>query len=95
MMAVLALWLLGAAALFAIMWLPPARFCAIIARVPAPVFMMAMPFRQMWMVARGGRLQSGSPAPDFELRRQDKSGTVRLSSHAGSRPVVLIFGSYT
>jgi peroxiredoxin len=34
-------------------------------------------------------------APDFELRRLKGEGKVRLSSHRGQRPVLLIFGSYT
>ena len=42
----------------------------------------------------------GDPAPDFELSRADVADPtpgppVRLSSFAGSRPVVLIFGSLT
>ena len=37
----------------------------------------------------------GDAAPDFELERHDGSGTVRLSSFRGARPVVLIFGSLT
>ena len=42
--------------------------------------------------------QPGDTAPDFELRRlDDEPGAqpVRLSSHAGKRPVALVFGSYT
>jgi hypothetical protein len=42
--------------------------------------------------------QPGDTAPDFELRRlNDESGAgrVRLSDHAGKRPVALVFGSYT
>ena len=37
----------------------------------------------------------GEGSPDFELPRHDGDGTVRLSSFAGHRPVVLIFGSLT
>jgi hypothetical protein len=37
----------------------------------------------------------GDAAPDFELRRLDGSGTVRLSSLVESQPVALVFGSYT
>lgn len=37
----------------------------------------------------------GEPSPDFELPLHDGSGTVRLHSHRGKRPVVLIFGSLT
>ncbi len=49
------------------------------------------------------KLRVGDPAFDFELRRLDASDgvsretgeTVRLSSFSGSRPVALVFGSYT
>ena len=37
----------------------------------------------------------GDPAPDFELRRLDGEGTVRLSSLCAEKPVALVFGSYT
>lgn len=56
---------------------------------------LVLPFSTLWSIARGGKLHVGDPAPDFELRRQDKSGSVRLSSFKADRPVVLVFGSYT
>jgi hypothetical protein len=37
----------------------------------------------------------GAEAPDFELPRLAGSGSVRLSSFRGAKPVALIFGSYT
>ena len=37
----------------------------------------------------------GEISPDFELWCRDRSGTVRLSSFRGHRPVVLVFGSLT
>ena len=37
----------------------------------------------------------GEPAPDFELTPPDGGAKVRLSSFRGSKPVALIFGSYT
>jgi hypothetical protein len=37
----------------------------------------------------------GATAPDFDLPRREGKGRVRLSSHRGKRPVVLIFGSFT
>jgi hypothetical protein len=37
----------------------------------------------------------GDRAPDFELRRLDGEGSVRLSSLLAERPVALVFGSYT
>jgi hypothetical protein len=44
---------------------------------------------------REGNLKVGDPAPDFDLKRLDGKGRVKLSSFTGKRPVVLIFGSYT
>ena len=37
----------------------------------------------------------GDLAPDFKLKTLDGKRTVRLRSHRGQQPVVLIFGSYT
>ncbi len=37
----------------------------------------------------------GAEAPDFTLPRLDSTEQVRLSSFRGSKPVALIFGSYT
>ena len=43
-----------------------------------------------------GPPQAGDPAPDFDLPlASDMKRTVKLSSHAGKKPVALIFGSYT
>lgn len=91
------LWLVLSVALFAIMRLPPASFAHQIGRIPRPLLRLAplLPFETMWNVARAGALREGDPAPDFDLPRQDKSGRVKLSSHFGDRPVVLVFGSYT
>lgn len=44
---------------------------------------------------REGKLKVGDPAPDFELKRLEGKGEVKLSSFKGKRPVVLVFGSYT
>jgi hypothetical protein len=37
----------------------------------------------------------GDTAPDFELPRVDRPGTLRLGTLAAEQPVALIFGSYT
>ena len=37
----------------------------------------------------------GDVAPDFELHDVNGNNPVRLSSFIGSKPVALIFGSYT
>ena len=37
----------------------------------------------------------GDAAPDFTLPARDGSGTIQRSVHQGSRPLVLVFGSFT
>lgn len=98
--------LLGAIAVLAIAWVcflgvvyakmtsPPEQFGAFMAKLPTPAYFV-FPFETMWSRARAGILHTGDMAPDFELSALDKSGTVRLSSFRGSKPVALIFGSYT
>ena len=44
---------------------------------------------------RQGDLRTGDPAPDFKLEVMRTHEKIELSSFAGDRPVVLIFGSYT
>jgi hypothetical protein len=73
---------------------PPEQFAMVMARVgPAPFLLF--PFETMWKQARFGKLHPGDAAPDFNLPLLGKSETVRLSSFRNTRPVVLIFGSYT
>jgi hypothetical protein len=73
---------------------PPEQFAMVMARVgPAPFLLF--PFETMWKQARFGKLRPGDAAPDFDLPLLGKSETVRLSSFRNTRPVVLIFGSYT
>jgi len=92
--ALLLLYVLFLAAVYLLMRQPPETFAMAIAKLPRPL-MMAFPFEPMWLSARAGSLTPGQPAPDFELERHDRSGRIRLSSYRGSRPVVLVFGSYT
>jgi len=73
---------------------PPERFGAIMSHVPDFAFMI-LPFRPFWMSARAGSLRVGDAAPDFELPTIDHQHSVKLSSEYQSKPVVLIFGSYT
>jgi hypothetical protein len=73
---------------------PPDVFGRIIARTPM-LFMMVLPFEPLWMRARAGSVKPGDMAPDFRLPTLDRKETVQLSSYRGSRPVVLVFGSYT
>jgi hypothetical protein len=88
------LYAVSCAALYWLMRKPPEEFAAGFARLPM-VSMMLLPFEPLWMRARAGDLDAGESAPDFELPTLDKSGRVRLSSHRGQRPVLLVFGSYT
>jgi len=64
------------------------------AHMPIPGYFV-LPFETLWMRARAGTIHVGDTAPDFKLSLVDKSGNVQLSSFRGSKPVVLIFGSYT
>ncbi len=65
-------------------------------KLPGPVAFLAFPFETLWTKARAGELAVGDAAPDFSLRKLDKSDTVQLSTlTAQGKPVCLIFGSYT
>ena len=44
---------------------------------------------------RSGELAVGDPAPDVELVALNGSSRFRLHEKIGSRPLVLVFGSYT
>jgi hypothetical protein len=91
---VAALYGVACAGIYTAMCQPPERFGAIMQHVPDFAFMI-LPFRPFWMSARAGSLHVGDAAPDFELPTIDHRQTVRLSSQYASKPVVLIFGSYT
>ncbi len=86
-------WAVFTLTVYAWMRMPPEQFAAKMAKLP-PAAMMLAPFETMWSRARGGSLQPGDAAPDFDLESVDKTSRVRLSSERG-RPVVLVFGSYT
>ncbi len=73
---------------------PMGQFAAFMAKLPMAAMMVA-PFESMWNVARAGTVHPGDMAPDFRLKTRDGKSEVTLSSFRGSRPVVLIFGSYT
>jgi hypothetical protein len=82
------------AALYAAMRQPPERFGAIMSHAPL-VAMLLLPFKPLWMQARAGHLQVGDRAPDFSLRPLHGEERVTLSQQYASKPVVLVFGSYT
>jgi hypothetical protein len=91
-----ALWAVSCVALYRVMRQPPEHFAQVMAKIPGPVPFLLLPFETLWMRARAGALQVGSPAPDFSLTKLDKTAQVQLSSlTAQNRPVVLVFGSYT
>jgi len=92
--ALVAVWLVLVAVVYIEMCRPPEKIAAFMAKVPVPVFLV-LPFETLWSRARGGTLHNGDIAPDFDLQTVAKTGSVRLSSLRGVRPVVLIFGSYT
>lgn len=73
----------------------PETFGRAMSRMPGPVVFLLFPFETLWTEARAGGLRLGDPAPDFSLKKVDKSESVRLSSLNARQPVVLVFGSYT
>lgn len=82
------------AALIAVMYQPPERFAAVMAKTP-PLLFPVLPFKPLWMMARSGSLEVGDAAPDFQLPTLDRKSEFQLSSFRGAKPVVLVFGSYT
>ena len=90
------LWVLGSIALYSAMRRPPQQFGRVMAKISGPIPFLIFPFETLWMRARAGTLQVGSPAPDFLLGKLDKTAQIQLSAlTAQQRPVVLVFGSYT
>jgi hypothetical protein len=87
-------WLGFVAVVYGWMRRPPEQFAAAMAKMPGPA-MLLFPFETMWSNARRGSVDVGDSAPDFRLPTLDKTGEVSLASFRGSKPVVLIFGSYT
>jgi hypothetical protein len=82
-------------ATLAAMLQPPERFGQFMRHMPAPVIWGGLPASRMWLWARAGTLGEGEQAPDFTLPTLDNRASVTLSSFRGTRPVVLVFGSYT
>lgn len=92
--AIVLLWVVLTGALYAAMTRPPETFGAVMKHVP-PIAMAILPFKPLWMSARGGHLEVGDTAPDFTLPALHGGGTVTLSQEYRDQPVVLVFGSYT
>jgi peroxiredoxin len=72
----------------------PILFGEVMRHVPDP-FMMLVPFKRLWFLARAGGLKVGDPAPGFTLPAADRQSSVSLAAFRGQKPVVLVFGSYT
>ena len=72
----------------------PILFGEVMRHVPDSM-MIVVPFKQLWFVARAGRLEIGDVAPEFNLPTPDQKFFVSLASFRGQKPVVLVFGSYT
>jgi hypothetical protein len=92
--ALVALYAVVTAALFAIMLQSPDKFAGTMRYVPWPAFVV-LPFKPLWNVARKGNVAVGDMAPDFSLESPDHKNTFQLSSMRGQKLVVLVFGSYT
>lgn len=73
---------------------PPEVFGHVMAEMPMPAYFL-FPFETMWTNARKGSLKVGDRAPDFTLQTLDTKVPVQLASLWTSKPVVLVFGSYT
>jgi len=93
-LAVLVVYGVLCAAAYDVMRQTPERFGQIMEHVPDIAFIV-LPFKPLWFRARAGALRVGDAAPNFSLLTQDNKGTVDLASFRGSRPVVLVFGSYS
>ena len=72
----------------------PVLFGEVMRHVPDPL-MMIIPFKQLWFLARAGKLRVGDMAPGFNLPTADRHASVSIASLRGQKPVVLVFGSYT
>ena len=91
---VFVLWLGFVSFIWRAMHKSPEDFARVMSHMPWQVFLI-LPFETLWTRARAGALEPGDPAPDFSLLKLDKSSSVRLSEINRTRPVVMIFGSYT
>ena len=89
----IAVYVIGSAALYAVMAQTPEVIGSVFKRTPWPVF-AALPMKRLWLRAREGTLRVGDSAPTFDLAAFDKRSRVSLSSLRG-KPAVLVFGSYT
>src|SRR5580693_5746551 len=99
-------WLLRSFGVLVVAWLafvafidwamhqPPEVFGHVMARMPMPAYFL-FPFETMWTQARRGTLSPGSAAPDYTVQTLQTKVPIQLASLWTSKPVVLVFGSYT
>jgi hypothetical protein len=72
----------------------PEKFGGVMARMPMPAYFL-FPFETMWLQARAGTLNAGDQAPDLMVKTLETKSPTQLASLWASKPVVLVFGSYT
>ena len=82
------------AAMYGVMLLGPEPFANTMKHLPWQT-MIILPFKPLWMSARAGHVSAGDLAPDFDLKSVDGNSAYHLGAMRGTRPVVLVFGSYT
>ena len=73
---------------------PPEVFGHVMAHMPMPAYFL-FPFETMWTQARQGQLKPGDAAPDFTVKTLETKTPLQLDELWASKPVVLVFGSYT
>ena len=73
---------------------PPEVFGHVMAHMPMPAYFL-FPFETMWTQARKGHLTVGDTVPDFSVKTLETKTPVQLASLWATKPVVLVFGSYT
>lgn len=99
-------WIVASASVLVVAWLgfvayvdwamhqPPEVFGHVMMRMPMPAYFL-FPFETMWTQARHGHVDPGDQAPNFTLNTLETHEPTQMSSLWHSRPVVLVFGSYT
>jgi hypothetical protein len=99
-------WLLRSTGVLAVVWLcfvgyidwamhqPPDVFGHVMMHMPMPAYFL-FPFETMWTQARFGHVNAGDQAPDYTVKTLETKTPVQLGSLWESKPVVLVFGSYT
>ena len=99
-------WVLRSAGVLFVLWMgfvgfidwamhqPPEVFGHVMMHMPMPAYFL-FPFETMWTQARFGHVNPGDAAPSFTVETLQTKEPVQLGSLWISKPVVLVFGSYT